>query len=301
MEIPEQQFTNSLVEQGWWLRSGVPGLFGWSDAFENLVGALDATITAFESDDGAVRAHFPPLLDRRVLTRTGYMQSFPELCGSVHSFRGNEAQHQALLQAVEQAQDWGPHLSATDVVLTPAVCYPLYPTLSGVLGAGGALYSLTSYVFRHEPSADPARLQAFRMRENVRVGSSEEVRAWRRMWMERSMNLLGELGLPVTCIIASDPFFGRGGRLLRESQHQSEGKFEIVCPICSEANPTAIASFNYHQDKFCAEFAIRQPDGAVAHSACIGFGLERCALALLATHGLDPGQWPAAVRRRLSL
>ena len=37
-------------------------------------------------------------------------------------------------------------------------------------------------------------------------------------------------------------------------------------------------------------------DGRFAHSACIGFGLERIALALFAAHGFDPASWPAAVR-----
>ena len=39
--------------------------------------------------------------------------------------------------------------------------------------------------------------------------------------------------------------------------------------------------------------------GEVAHSCCFGFGLDRITLALLRTHGLSPGDWPAAVRDRL--
>ena len=34
---------------------------------------------------------------------------------------------------------------------------------------------------------------------------------------------------------------------------------------------------------------------------CIGFGLERIALALFKTHGLNTGSWPDAVRAILSL
>ena len=37
-------------------------------------------------------------------------------------------------------------------------------------------------------------------------------------------------------------------------------------------------------------------DGEVAHSACVGFGMERIALALFRTHGLDPATWPVSVR-----
>jgi seryl-tRNA synthetase len=72
-----------------------------------------------------------------------------------------------------------------------------------------------------------------------------------------------------------------------------------VCPIISTDSPTAIASANYHLDHFGVPFAIRTADGEAAHSACIGFGLERITLALLRTHGLDPADWPTTVRTRL--
>ena len=42
-------------------------------------------------------------------------------------------------------------------------------------------------------------------------------------------------------------------------------------------------------------------DGDVAHSACVGFGMERIALAMLRTHGMDPSRWPSAVKARMSL
>ena len=48
-------------------------------------------------------------------------------------------------------------------------------------------------------------------------------------------------------------------------------------------------------------FDIRTHDGAVAHSACVGFGLERIALALFKTHGLDVSGWPLEVRNVLDL
>ena len=44
--------------------------------------------------------------------------------------------------------------------------------------------------------------------------------------------------------------------------------------------------------------ASRTADGEVAHTACVGFGMERIALALFRTHGLDPERWPRRVRER---
>lgn len=86
---------------------------------------------------------------------------------------------------------------------------------------------------------------------------------------------------------------------MKASQEELELKFEIVVPIWSEERPTAVASFNYHQDKFGSVFEIRTHEGACAHTACLGFGIDRLAIALLHTHGLDPEGWPREVRARL--
>ena len=73
----------------------------------------------------------------------------------------------------------------------------------------------------------------------------------------------------------------------------------MLVPVISEDDPTACCSFNYHQDKFGQAFDIRTADGNVAHTACLGFGLERVTMALFKTHGFDPAAWPAAVRAQL--
>ena len=45
--------------------------------------------------------------------------------------------------------------------------------------------------------------------------------------------------------------------------------------------------------------ANRQTNGAIAHSACLGFGLERVTMALFKAHGFDPVTWPSVVRAQL--
>ena len=55
-----------------------------------------------------------------------------------------------------------------------------------------------SYVFRHEPSGDPARLQTFHQREIVRIGEPETVAEWRDRWRDRSLELLRSVGLDAT-------------------------------------------------------------------------------------------------------
>lgn len=71
--------------------------------------------------------------------------------------------------------------------------------------------------------------------------------------------------------------------MLASSQRDEQLRYEIVTPIISPDAPTAVASANHHHDHFARPFEIAVPDGAIAHSARLGFGLERLALALLRT------------------
>ena len=80
-------------------------------------------------------------------------------------------------------------------------------------------------------------------------------------WRERALELLGSLGLAVELDVANDPFFGRSGRMLATSQREQELKFEVQTQIAGP-EPTAVASFNYHQDHFASAYGIELADGS---------------------------------------
>ncbi|MBV8853333.1 MAG: hypothetical protein JOY91_08025, partial [Sinobacteraceae bacterium] len=159
--------------------------------------------------------------------------------------------------------------------------------------------TMLNWVFRHEPSPEPTRMQSFRVREFVRVGAPEEVLQWRDTWLERGIKLLQSLGLPAKSDVASDPFFGRAGKMLATSQKEQRLKFEVLVPVISAEDPTAVCSFNFHQEHFASTFDIRTADGQVANTACLGFGLERIVMALFKTHGFEVSAWPREVARQL--
>ena len=107
------------------------------------------------------------MFPREALVRTDYLRSFPDLIGSIHGFDGGTAEHAALLRTLEQGDDWSASLEPTDLVLLPAACYPVYPTLTGELPDGGRLFDVLGTCFRHEPSDDPARMQSFHQHEQT--------------------------------------------------------------------------------------------------------------------------------------
>ena len=89
--------------------------------------------------------------------------------------------------------------------------------------------------------------------------------------------------------------------MIAQSQIEQSLKFELLIPVRSAEQPTACMSFNCHRDHFSATWGLRTEDGEVAHSACVAFGMDRLALALVATHGLDLALWPQRARKSLAL
>ena len=290
-----------LIAAGHLIPSGVPGLYGRGGEMESVIEHFERYITRRGADLNAEVMRFPPILARRTYEATDHLETMPHLLGSVHSFTGSDAEHAELAARARSGGDWPQMLHATDVVLVPAACYPLYPTARGTLPEGGRTVDLLAFVFRHEPSDDPARMQIFRQREYVRLGTPEQAIAHRDEWLRRAEEMHRSVGLRVKKVLANDPFFGRGGRMMKATQREQDLKYELVAPVTSEEKPTAITSSNCHLDHFGIAFEIRTHDGAVAHSACVGFGLERIALALLSEHGMDPDRWPREVRSVLEL
>ena len=302
LEHARQDLQERLVRAGLLIPLGVQGLYARDGVFEGIVQCLEAMIDRDGAWQRAEVMRFPPLFARAHYTRLDHIANFPDLLGSVHCFAGGEREHRALLADVEAGADWGRHLSSGETMLVPAACYPLYPTAAGsTLSDRGRIVDLETFVFRHEPSADPARMQAFRQREFVRLGTAEQALEHRDRWLAIGRSILESLHLPVACVLANDPFFGRGGKVMKATQREQALKYELVVPIVSDEQPTAVTSCNCHLDHFGQHFDIHAADGSAAHTSCVGFGLERITLALLKTHGMTPAAWPQAVRERLGL
>ena len=97
------------------------------------------------------------------------------------------------------------------------------------------------------------------------------------MWLERGLQIMRSLGLPASSDVASDPFFGRGGKMLAANQRTAKLKFEVLVPVISEEKPTAVCSFNWHQEHFGQDlptFAARRRGRSDA--ACLGLRDGAC-------------------------
>lgn len=296
-------YRDELLGAGVLVDLGSPGLYARGAVFERvLAGVRHAVEVAgvVDGDDVLVR-RFPPVFPFAAYERTDYVASFPDLTGLVRTFTGGDREHRALLADREAGLPWDHHLGPGETVLVSAACHPLYATLAHEpLPPQGVVVDLETWCFRHEPSPDPFRQQAFTMHERVTVGTPQQAQDHRDRWLDAGLAMLRGLGLPVEAVPANDPFFGRAGRLLANSQLEEELKIELVVPAYGDPQDvTALLSVNSARDHFGLPFGIRTADGEVAHSACTGIGVDRITLALLRHHGLDPDTWPADVRAAL--
>jgi seryl-tRNA synthetase len=281
---------------------GVDGIYARTALYETVVEKLSALISRAR-EEGTEVLRFPPVMSRRQLEKSGYLKSFPNLLGCVCALHGSEADIHAAVQDFDRGRDWTRSLSSADLVLSPAACYPVYPIAAarGPIPGAGYLFDIAADVFRHEPSTHIDRFQSFRMREYVCIGGSDMVAAFRERWMDKGRSIADELMLPYALAQASDPFFGRVGQMKAVAQLQASLKFELLVPVRSAEQPTACMSFNCHREHFGAVWEMTMETGEPAHSGCVAFGMDRLAVALFATHGLDVERWPERARHALGL
>jgi len=279
----------------------VDGIYARTALYVHVCERLENYISRLRESQAEVM-RFPPVMSRKQLEKSGYLKSFPNLLGCVCALHGSEASIRAAADRHEQGGEWTDALTSSDLVLSPAACYPVYPIAAarGQLPAGGLQFDIEAEVFRHEPSRSLDRLQSFRMREFVRIGSPDEIVEFRERWLARAPVIAADLALPHTIEVANDPFFGRVGQLMAVSQRQQALKFEMLIPYHAKATPTACMSFNYHREHFGTVWGIHDAQGETAHTSCVAFGIDRLVVALFAVHGLDLQRWPAITRQALA-
>jgi seryl-tRNA synthetase len=176
---------------------GADGVYARTGIYEQVVECLSLLISRHR-EPGTEIMRFPPVMSRQQLEKSGYLKSFPHLLGCVSCLDGDESEIGAAVAQFEAGKRWDSALRHVDLVLSPAACYPVYPLAAarGLVPAGGLLFDVACDCFRREPSRDLDRLQSFRMREYVCIGTPQEIAGFRERWMTRAGSITDRLGLP---------------------------------------------------------------------------------------------------------
>ncbi len=118
---------------------GVDGVYARTALYVHIVERLEAYITR-QRDPRAEVMRFPPVMSRKQLERSGYLKSFPNLLGCVCALHGSEVSIRSAIERHDNGGDWTTSATSSDLVLSPAACYPVYPIVAarGSLPAGGS-------------------------------------------------------------------------------------------------------------------------------------------------------------------
>lgn len=290
------------LERRQWARSlgkGQISLAGGAFALKRFLD--DAVAKVARARFGAADEDHPDLLDPDVLARCGYFGAFPhsvsfvshltEDFDSIEAFRAANPGGDPLRVPEPRA------LTSSDAVLRPAICLPVYRAREGAtLPAGGTTVTSSGRAFRYESSnlGGMHRLWDFSMREIVFLDAPDAIEARRAALVEAVTTLMSEWDLSFRLVSANDPFFAtiRGSKALWQ---RTRGlKYEVLVDV--GAGSIAAGSINFAGATMADAFQIRSVDGAIANTACVGFGLERLVLALFGQHGFDAERWPNAMR-----
>ncbi|MGH7958594.1 MAG: hypothetical protein ACREH8_16510 [Opitutaceae bacterium] len=231
--------------------------------------AIDRRFVDWAREWGAEELQFPALIDDATLERAEYPAAFPHLLMSACACTDAARPLTTLLEAE--------NLMPTGWLLSPAVCYHLYPHWEDQVIRTGRIASARGRCFRHEDEFVPGRRQLeFEMREIVLCGPIEWINERVGEARARIPAVAAEVGFAGTWETAIDPFFLPTAQGKAHFQRLQETKHEFVV---RNPAPLAVASINRHGTFFSERFRLSLARGGPAHTACIAFGLDRWASA----------------------
>ncbi len=290
-----------LVARGYATRTG-EGQVAVGGPVLDLQRRLDTILCGIAVDDfGAVEYRYPTLISTETLRRSGYLTSFPHHVMFATRLRSDLDAYQEFLAAPDAASADSilAYCASPTYSLPPTMCYHTFGQYAGrQLTGQSAVVTARGKSFRFEGryETDLERLWDFTIREVVFLGSREFAIACREQFTARAAALVDALRLVGHLEVAHDPFFGdqRAAESI-SSQRLLELKYELRLAVAPDRT-IAVGSFNVHDRLFASAFDIRQQDGGTAYTACVGFGLERLAYAVLCQYGADEHDWPELLR-----
>lgn len=291
---------DELERRGEIVRFG-PGRMGLGPTLVRLVAALERRLRRVARRFDAVPWRFPSLVGGDTLDRCSYLKSFPHSLSLVAHLREDLDAIQRFADSAKWTSDHvtldASTLDGVECLLSPTVCFHCYESLRGARLVAPTSVTALGKCFRYESGGMTGleRLWDFSMREVVFVGPQRYVLESREAAIEETVAALDAIGLAYEIRTATDPFFVDAFSKQAAFQAAFELKYEIRATLPYKASSVAVGSFNYHQDFFGRCFEIEDSDGAPAHTGCVGYGLERLALAVTAQYGPDPAGWPAGL------
>lgn len=291
----DQRFFNADDFAGQVVRIA-PGLFRFGASSSSILRFLDwMVLRDFAAPFGATEETYPNVIPIEKLSKTGHFSSFPEhlhfvthLCEDLDILDSFASRAEG---GADQIVPKASEFAGAELVHNPATCYHCYAAREGSPLDENTVVTAVTQCHRYESSNHQqfGRLMEFSLREVVFLGDPDFVRDQREEVLRRVQDWVERWQLFGQLVPANDPFFTNDFAPKAQQQRRLAMKYEYVADLGDETD-IAVLSSNLHGPTFGKAFDIKQ-NGRVVSTGCLGFGLERLAMALMVQHGPSPQTW----------
>jgi hypothetical protein len=114
-------------------------------------------------------------------------KAFP-ICWVACALHGSEASIRSAVGRYDNGGDWTTSVTSSDLVLSPAACYPVYPIVATRGPLAGRRFAVRhrSRRFRHELAQKTRSAAIVSHARFMRIGSPREILEFRESWMAKA-------------------------------------------------------------------------------------------------------------------
>jgi len=278
------------------------GIFLWREPLSLFFLFLDdALVRRFAMPFDASEEKFPNVISTKELIKTNHLSSFPEHLNFVNNIQPE----------LDKLDTFGLNAKAGDcldfinaqimdtpqLIHNPSTCYHCYASRAGQKVYKNTVITALASCHRYEGANHKqlGRLMEFSLREVIFLGEPDFVRETRSKCLNLIQAFARDWEIGGVLQSENDPFFTSDFEIMAEHQRKMKMKYEYRAHISDDDDGLAVLSSNLHGLTFSKTFNISGDDWPV-HTGCLGFGLERLLIALVAQHGVNPISWPEKLK-----
>lgn len=276
------------------------GLVVLAEPVIRLISFFDNYFKGILSELEYTEKHFPTLLPTDVIADTSYFDSSPQYIMFCENVKESLDIYNDLRKNYEK-NNYDEILDSPKFTLSPSACFHLFGAIRGKVFDSEKIFTHKQNVFRNEGRLNwgkLTRLNDYTVREIVFIGDNKYVYDIREKLMKKTAELMNKLEMTYQIVNASDPFIIPTMNIYKKIQKKNHLKYELRVNT-SENDTVSCASFNVHKNAFSKNFGFKVENILFTESGCIGFGLERIAIAFLNQFGCDIYNWPDMIKNEI--
>jgi len=162
-------------------------------------------------------------------------------------------------------------------ILSHAACLPIYQFKSRTIIDDIEIYTAQVRCFRNEENYNWPRLKEFNVREIIFLGTEANIKQASDKFIAQIIKYFNDARIHFSIEQATDSFLDQKSKLAT-FQRLMNVKMEFT--FSNQTSKFAIGSINKHHNYFSSKWQFKTKH-EVAHTMCIGIGLERAATAML--------------------